>query len=394
MTDNINNEQTSKILETILDKLSVIENNQVLLNEENLKRVDEIRILARRNNALMTSDDDGKRTDNSNRKHKNSLTSDASASDSEPDEKNESKPNSFKTPATNATETGRKFMSTQRVGPPEILLAKDALRMVETLNGQDDVGVQDFNANVKFALSKCSQPEILLHFIKTEKIVGHAKRAIRHILISDFNELFTALKSNLSCEMSVESCRVKLGNCWQNNDSVQLYNQRFRHVFNELKYAIQAEHSGTIARKIILQVEEKSANKRYIMNLRDEIGLQVQSLKPDSISKAQQEALEVETWHREEHRFRIANQITKFQTRQIPAGLTKRPPPPSAMPSTGRTQRDPPNHSLPLSQRTGLVCSFCKRPGDTENQCYSKKTDQIFRRDKTQKDHRRESIMR
>lgn len=175
------------------------------------------------------------------------------------------------------------------------MLAKDALRMIETLNGQNDVGIQDFIENVKFALSKCSQPEILLHFIKTKKIVGDAKRAIRHIPINSFKELLAAIKSNLSCEMSVESCRIKLGNCRQNNDCVQIYNQRFRRGFNELKYAVQFKHSEAITRKTILRAEEKSAVKRYIMNLRDDIGIQVQALKPNSISKAQQEALEVET---------------------------------------------------------------------------------------------------
>lgn len=141
--------------------------------------------------------------------------------------------------------------------------------------------------------------------VKTEKILGNAKRAIRNCPTNNFEDLFTALKINLYSETSVELCRTKLENCRQSNDSVQLYNQKYRQVFNEFKYAIQAKHSGTIARKIALQIEEQAAIKRYIMNLRGEIGSQVQPLKSSTITSAQQEALEAETWYREKLKNRV-----------------------------------------------------------------------------------------
>ena len=57
---------------------------------------------------------------------------------------------------------------------------------------------------------------------------------------------------------------------------------------------MQNDHSNVTARKIALQIEEKSAIKKYIMNLRDEIGSQIRPLKPGTINGAQQEALEAE----------------------------------------------------------------------------------------------------
>lgn len=116
------------------------------------------------------------------------------------------------------------------------------------------------------------------------------------------------------------------------------------------------------------------------MNLRDEIGLQVQSRKPATICSAQQEALEVETWHREKNRLRLASEMSKIQTRQVPAAVAKRFSPSTAQHSIGISARDPPNHSLPLAQRTGLLCNFCKKTGHTENQCYSKRNNSNFQK--------------
>ena len=59
--------QISQSLQSFLEKLSLIEENQTslknnlrILNDENAKRVEEIKILARQANALLTEDDIGK----------------------------------------------------------------------------------------------------------------------------------------------------------------------------------------------------------------------------------------------------------------------------------------------------------------------------------------------
>ena len=70
---------------------------------------------------------------------------------------------------------------------------------------------------------------------------------------------------------------------------------KFRQQFNAFDYAVQNEHQNITARRLALQSEENSALKRYIMNLRDEIGSQVKPLKPLTLSQVQQEALESET---------------------------------------------------------------------------------------------------
>lgn len=112
---------------------------------------------------------------------------------------------------------------------------------------------------------------------------------------NSYEELFTALRHNLNITTSIDLCLLKFDSCRQNSDTVQTYNQRFRQCVNELNYTILAEHSNNTARRIALHIEEKSAIKKYIMNLREEIGSQAKPLKPDSIQKAQQEASETET---------------------------------------------------------------------------------------------------
>ena len=158
----------------------------------------------------------------------------------------------------------------------------------------------------------CSESDLLLDFIITGKIVGIAKRAIRYSTMNNFDDLYEVLNQNLNTGSSVELCRKKLENCRQNNDTVQIYNQRIRHALNELNYAVQAEHHNKTARKIAFQIEERASIKKYIMNLRDEIGSQVRPLKPQNSDKAQQEALEAEIWYREKNQSRphLVNKTT------------------------------------------------------------------------------------
>lgn len=62
---------------------------------------------------------------------------------------------------------GEKSLS-QRVALNATIPAKYIIRTTDTLNGQDDVRVQDFILNVKCAVSKCSQPDLLLDRIESE----------------------------------------------------------------------------------------------------------------------------------------------------------------------------------------------------------------------------------
>lgn len=54
------------------------------------------------------------------------------------------------------------------------------------LNGEDDIGVEDFVREIKEMRMMCSEQTLLLKMIKTEKIVGKAAMTIRNIHINEF----------------------------------------------------------------------------------------------------------------------------------------------------------------------------------------------------------------
>ena len=72
-----------------------------------------------------------------------------------------------------------------------------ALETIRTLNGQDNVGVEDFVKSVKRARMKTSQPNLLLDLIIAKKIQGLAEKAIRYQQINSYDDLYEALRQNL-----------------------------------------------------------------------------------------------------------------------------------------------------------------------------------------------------
>ena len=92
------------------------------------------------------------------------------------------------------------------------------------------------------------------------------------------------MNSNLGITTSVELCRIKLENVKQGLESVQVYSKKFRGIYNEFTYALQSKHSSNVEQNIALKVEEKSAVKKYVMNLKDEISSQVRPMKPKTIN--------------------------------------------------------------------------------------------------------------
>ena len=145
---------------------------------------------------------------------------------------------------------------------------------------------------------RCSQPDLLVDLIIAEKIKDQAKRAIRFNPIDNYDQLYSALRQNIGIISSVELSRSKPESIKQaSTETVQNYNMRFRQQYNELIYAVQNEQSNPTSRRLALPIEEKSAIRRYIMNLRDEIGAQVRPFQPDTFNRLQQEALEAEVWY-------------------------------------------------------------------------------------------------
>ena len=154
----------------------------------------------------------------------------------------------------------------------DFLSAREVIDTIETLNGRDDCGVEDFIKMIGKAYKRCTQKELLLDLILSQKITDQAKRAIRFIPIENYKDLYLALRQNVGIISSVELSRTRLSEIKKMiTESVQSYNVRFRQQFNALNYAVQNEHQNTTARRLALQAEEKSAIKKYLMNLRDDI---------------------------------------------------------------------------------------------------------------------------
>ena len=277
----------------------MIKNNIRTLNEENHTRRHEIKNLALATNSLVTEDDI---TPN---EHHESEIRDASGEEDNKEQEDATRDVMRNRTATSATNLRRRVETL--TGDESLSSAKEIIRTVESLNGSDDVGVHDFIKSVKRAKTRCRNPDLLLDYILTEKITGNAKRSIRHIPIDSYDDLYKALNTNLSITTSVELCRTKLDNVRQGSDSVQIFSQKFRGIYNELTYALQSNHTSGIERKLALKMEEKSAVKRYIMNLRDDISSQVRPMKPKTINEALQEALESEIWLKEKNK----NYITR-----------------------------------------------------------------------------------
>ncbi|XP_043263113.1 uncharacterized protein LOC122403580 [Colletes gigas] len=177
------------------------------------------------------------------------------------------------------------------------LKTADALRMVETLYGKDDIGVEEFIKSVRFARNRVNDPESLLRMIITEKIVSHAKRSIRFCRIQTYDELYEALRTQVSLPVTVSGSRNKMQTIKQGiTENVQSYTARFKQAMSELEYAIQAKHRNPIARNIALEEENLEAVKFYIYNLKKEIAQYVVPMRPKTLIEAQHEAMNIEVW--------------------------------------------------------------------------------------------------
>ncbi|KAK1123338.1 hypothetical protein K0M31_008956 [Melipona bicolor] len=109
-----------------------------------------------------------------------------------------------------------------------ILKPTDALRMIENLNGVNDIGVEEFIRSIKLARTRVKDQTIFLRMIITEKITDRAKQCIRFCQISSFEELFLALRTQVSIPNTVSGSRNKMQVTRQsNNETVQAYSNRF-----------------------------------------------------------------------------------------------------------------------------------------------------------------------
>ena len=125
-----------------------------------------------------------------------------------------------------------------------------------------------------------------------------------------------------------------------------------------------------MGRKIAINIEEKESTKRYLLNLRREIRLQVKAQKPINLSEAQNHAVEMEMWLKE------AQPTVKLQPsfrppiklNQVPQ--TKQFAPRQNFPhvtSTGSTNRT--NSNIHTEEKFRLTCHKCGKLGHFAQQC-------------------------
>ena len=128
--------------------------------------------------------------------------------------------------------------------------AKLAVKIIKTINGQNDIGVEDFMKNVKRARDRCNQPSILLDLIISKRIQGAEEKAIRYTPITSYENLFSSLRLKIKQTGSVLALKSRLESCKQGRtETVQNFSIRLKLLVNELRYAIQSNPSASPPRK-------------------------------------------------------------------------------------------------------------------------------------------------
>ena len=97
----------------------------------------------------------------------------------------------------------------------ERINAKLAVEIIKTINGQDDMRVEDFIKNIKRARNRCNQPSILLDLIISKRIQGAAEKALRYTPITSYGDLFSSLRLNIKQTGSVLALKSRLESCKQ-----------------------------------------------------------------------------------------------------------------------------------------------------------------------------------
>lgn len=345
---------STDLLRLMAQQLETIKDNMTIIDQENKKRSNEITEIWRHLRIPLTEDESGDNPRTHARKTRHVTP--------------ESSPDHSPTRQT-----------TLATSPSNLFPVDKAIRIVRELKGQDDAGVEEFISSCKRARLQCSDPNFLLDMIINERIKDNAERAIRFTEIKNYDDLFNALRTNVTGSTSLELAKAKLQNTRQGNDSVQQYTSRFRSNLNELKYAIQNETRST-ERRVAIRLEERNAIKSYIMGLRDEIGTQVRSLRPTDINEAQTDAMETEVWIREKNARRaVSNSFRQQPSPRLafqPTRQTFRPRPTEPQPHPRHNRASEPVfnkiHSAPLAERVNKTCNYCGTPGHIEANCFRK----------------------
>jgi hypothetical protein len=110
------------------------------------------------------------------------------------------------------------------------------------LNGDDDIGVEDFIEEIQHIRNQCSLKKLLLKAIKVEKIIGKAAQSDRNIPIDNYADLFEALRPNVATQVTSDEYNEQLRDLKQGrHETVQSFNIRFS-ILKKLTYAITNEN--------------------------------------------------------------------------------------------------------------------------------------------------------
>ena len=154
--------------------------------------------------------------------------------------------------------------------------AETAIENIRGINGQDDIGIEDFIKTVKKAKTRRSQPNLLLDLIIAKKITGFAEKSIRYLQMNSYEDLYDALRQNLKSPNSILALKSKLESCKQGaTECVQNFTVWFRQIINKINYTVQAQHVNPMERRLKIKLEEQEAVNRYLLNLKKEIGTQI-----------------------------------------------------------------------------------------------------------------------
>ena len=93
--------------------------------------------------------------------------------------------------------------------------AETAIETIREVNGQDDIGIEDFIKTVKKVKTRRIQPNSLLDLIIAKKITIFAEKSIRYVQINSYENLYDALRQNLKWSNSILAVKLKLESCKQ-----------------------------------------------------------------------------------------------------------------------------------------------------------------------------------
>ena len=346
---------TDELLVRVLSQMETLTISFNALKNENENRIDEISRLSKKLGGAGTVETD------SEFQQRPEATDDHSSVE----EKTFQRKETFRPRQENIYGQSQFFPTTVPTAPHEErkMGAKLAIETIKPINGQDDMGVEDFIKTVKRARIRCEEPEILLDLILAKKITHVAEKAIRYMQINSYEDLYAALRQNLRQTSSLISLKSKLESCKQGlTETVQNFTTRFRQITNEINYLVQSQHVNPTKRRLKIELEEEEAVNRYLLNLKREIGMQVRLLKPNTVNEAQALAIETETWLKDSQPVR---QIIK-----PPVKIWAKSPGPPRL-SANTTPRAQ-NSTIPLSDRFKMNCFKCGKIGHISSQCQVK----------------------